>query len=173
MAGKAASVPHAFAAALASLCALAGAGCVSADLSKDAKVTGEVVECLPPGTPVPSEVASAIWFPNASGFGSADNTGMGHVSGVVVLAGDKLWFMSWSDEERQYRMEHVVAVLMAVKVEVDHAGTASMLVIESSNRSFDSYELMTGGQVASDSKATQDLCDKIQALRAKHPEPDN
>jgi hypothetical protein len=80
--------------------------------------------------------------------------------------------MSWSDQEHQFQMEHVVAVLMASKVEVDHAGTASMLVIESSNRSFDSFELMTGGQLGSDSRATQDLCDRIQALRAKHPEPE-
>jgi hypothetical protein len=146
---------------------------VSADLSSDAKVAGEVAECLPPGTPAPSAVARAIWFPNASGFGSADNTGMGHVSGVVALAGDRLWFMSWNDQQHQFQMEHDVAVLMAMKVEVDHAGTASMLVVESGNRSFDSFELMTGGQLSSDSKATQDLCDRILALRAKHPEPDN
>jgi hypothetical protein len=172
MAGKFASIFQRSMAPLAAVAALLGAGCVSADLSGNAKVAGEVAECLPPGTPAPLATARAIWFPNASGFGSADNTGMGHVSGVIALAGDSLWFMSWNDQEHQYQMEHVIAVLMAMKVEVDHAGTASMLVVESGNRSFDSFELMTGGQISSDSKATQDLCDRIQALRAKHPQPD-
>jgi hypothetical protein len=172
MAGTVASIFRRFVAPVAAIAALLGSGCVSADLSSNAKVTGEVAECLPPGTPAPTATARAIWFPNASGFASADNTGMGHVSGVLALAGDRLFFMSWNDQEHQYQMEHVIAVLMAMKAEVDHAGTASMLVIESSNSSFDSFELMTGGQISSDSKATQDLCDRIQALRAKHPQPD-
>jgi hypothetical protein len=173
VASKVAFILQRLVAPLAAIAALLGAGCVSADLSNNDKVRGEVFECLPPGTPGPSAVERAIWFPNASGFGSADNTGMGHVNGVIALAGDSLWFMSWSDQEHQFQMEHVIAVLMAMKVEVDHAGTASMLVVESGNRSFDSFELMTGGQISSDSKATQDLCDRIQALRAKNPEPDN
>jgi hypothetical protein len=173
MAGKFASILRRFMAPLAAVAALLGAGCVSADLSGNAKVRSEVFECLPPGTPGPSVVERAIWFPNASGFSSADNTGMGHVSGVVALAGDRLWFMSWNDQEHQFQMEHDIPIFLAMKVEVDQAGTTSMLVVESGNRSFDSFELMTGGQISSDSRATQDLCDRIQALRAKHPEQDN
>jgi hypothetical protein len=158
---------------LGAICAsLFGAGCVSADLSNDAKVTGEVVECLPPGTPPPSMVASAIWFPNASGFGSADETGMGHISGVLALAGDKLWFMSWNDPEHHFDMQHVVAFLPAIKIDVARAGTAAMLVVESSNRSFDAFELMNGGQIGSDPAATQSLCEKLRVLRAKNPQPD-
>jgi hypothetical protein len=156
----------------AALAALLGAGCVSADMSKDAKVTGEVVECLPPGTPAPTEVARAIWFPNASGFGSADETGMGHVAGVLALAGNRLWFMSWNDQEHQFEMQHVVELIPAMRVEVAYAGTAAMLVVQSRNRSFDSYELMYGQEIGSDVKATRDLCDQIQALRLKHPDAD-
>lgn len=148
------------------------AGCVSADLSKDAKVTAGVAECLPPGTAAPTEIVSAIWFPNASGFGSADNTGMGHLSGVLALAGDKLWFMTWNGQEHHYDMQHVVSFIPALKVEVAREGAAAMLVVESGNRSFDSYELMTGGQVGSDAVTTQRLCDEVTAIRARNPEPD-
>jgi hypothetical protein len=154
------------------IAALLVAGCVSADLSNDAKTTGDVIECLPPGTPAPSAVARAVWFPNASGFGSSDETGMGHFTGVLALAGDRLWFMTWDDTLHQFNMHHVVEVLQAARVEVDHAGTAAMLVIQSRNRSFDSYELMNGGELGSDSKATQDLCDRIQALRQRNPQAD-
>jgi hypothetical protein len=154
------------------LAAFAGAGCVSADLSNDAKTTSEVVECLPPGTPAPSMVVSAIWFPKASGFGSADDTGMGHISGVLALAGDRLWFMSWNDPEHHFDMQHVIAFLPAMRIDVARAGTAAMLVIQSSNRSFDSFELMNGGQIGSDPTVTQDLYERLRVLRAKNPQPD-
>jgi hypothetical protein len=157
---------------VAAFALILGAGCVSADLTHNAKTMGEVAECLPPGTPKPTTVASAIWFPNANGFGSADETGMGHVSGVLALAGNSLWFMSWNDAEHHFDMEHVIQFLPAMKVDVARAGTASMLVIESSNRSFDSFELMTGGQIGSDPTATRSLCEKLQALRAKNPQPE-
>jgi hypothetical protein len=161
---------------VAGLCAALGVlvavGCVSSDLSKDAHVTAGVAECLPPGTAAPTETVSAIWFPNASGFGSADNTGMGHLSGVLALAGNKLWFMTWNGPEHHYDMQHVVSYIPALKVEVAHEGTAAMLVIESGNRSFDSFELMSGGQIGSDVGATQRLCDELRSIRAKNPEPD-
>ncbi len=161
---------------LAGFCSVAamlfGAGCVSADLSNDAKVTSEVVECLPPGTPPPSMVVSAIWFRNANGYGSVDETGMGHVSGVLALAGNRLWFMSWNDPEHHFDMQHVVSFLPAMRVEVARAGTGSMLVIQSANRAFDSFELMNGGQIGSDPAVTQGLYEELQLLREKNPQPD-
>jgi hypothetical protein len=157
---------------LAALAAFLCTGCVSADLSNDAKIGGEVAECLPPGTPAPTMVVSAIWFRNANGFGSVDETGMGHVSGVLALAGDRLWFMSWNDPEHHFDMQRVVAFLPALRVEVARAGTAAMLVIQSSNRAFDSFELMNGGQIGSDPTVTQGLYEKLQVLRAKNPQQD-
>jgi hypothetical protein len=156
----------------AALGLFAAVGCVSSDLSKDAKVTAAVAECLPPGTAAPTEIVSAIWFPNASGFGSADNTGMGHISGVLALAGNKLWFMSWNGPERHYDMQHVVSFLPALKVDVAREGSAAMLVIESGNRSFDGFELMSGGQIGSDPATTQRLCEEVRAIRARNPEPE-
>jgi len=160
-------------AAVAAAAVILGAGCLSADLSKDAKVNAGVLECLPPGTKAPTSVARAVWFPNASGFESADNTGRGYMTGVVALAGNRLWFMTWDETLKQYEMRHVVEVLPAIRVEVVRGGTASMLVVQSRNRSFDGYELMNGGQMGSDSEATRSLCDSIQALRLKSPEPDS
>jgi hypothetical protein len=152
---------------------LASAGCISADLSKDAKANSQVTECLPPGTPAPVMIASAIWFPHASGFASADETGMGHLQGILALAGDKLWFMTWNDTIHAYDMQHVVDFVPALKVDVEHALTATMLVIQSGNRSFDGFELMNGGRLGSDPAATQDLYGKIRDIRAKHPPADN
>lgn len=155
---------------LVALSLVLATGCVSADLSSDAKITSEVKECLPPGTPAPSMVATAVWFHNANGFASADDTGMGHESGVVALAGDRLWFMTWNEPERHFDVQTDIACLPALKVEVVHGGLAAMLVIQSSNRSFDSFELMHGGRIGSDPAATQSLCDRILALRAQHPQ---
>jgi hypothetical protein len=161
---------------LAGLCTLGAGlfapGCVSADLSNDAKITSEVVECLPPGTPSPSAVVSAIWFRNANGYGSVDETGMGHVSGVLALAGNKLWFMSWNDPEHHFDMQRVIAFLPALRVEVARAGAGAMLVIESGNRAFDSFELMSGGRIGSDPAATRGLYEKLQLLRDKNPQHD-
>jgi hypothetical protein len=47
-----------------------------------------------------------------------------------------------------------------------------MLVIQSGNLSFDSFELMNGGQFGSDPRATQELCDRLNALRARNPQAD-
>lgn len=152
------------------IAALICAGCVSSDLSTDAKVAEEVAECLPPGTASPAAVARAIWFPNASGIGSTDALPV-HVTGVLVLAGDKLWFMAWNDPEHHYDMLHVVAVLLAENIRVDRLGTSTMLVIQSGNDSYDSYELMNGGSFGSDPKATQDLYEKLRVLRLKSPSP--
>lgn len=156
----------------AALAALLACGCLTADLSGDARVAAEVAECLPPGTKAPVAVERAVWFPHASGFGSADNSGMGHMTGVVALAGNSLWFMTWDETLHQFDMRRVVEVLPATGVEVVRAGTASMLVIQSRNRSYDGFELMNGGEIGSDSGATQGLCDKIAALRARYPESD-
>ena len=148
------------------------AGCTSSDLSKNTHTTGEVIECLPTDAPAPSVIVRAVWYPNARGFGSTDSSPVGHVTGVLALAGDKLFFMSWNSEEHHFDMYHVADVLTAASINVARLGPSAMLVIESRNLSFDSFELMKGGQVLSDTQATQVLCDKLQALRAKHPQPE-
>jgi hypothetical protein len=152
------------------MAALLAAGCMSADLSKDGKIPGEVAECLPPGTPAPEVVARAVWFPNASGFGSADESI--HVTGVLALAGGRLWFMTWNEPEHHFDMRHVVAYLPAMKVDVARLGSTSMLVVQSRNGSFDSFELMNGGQLGSDAALTQGLCDRLRELRARNPQAD-
>jgi hypothetical protein len=148
------------------------AGCASADLSKDADIRRQVVECLPTDAPVPDAVVRAIWFPNSRGFESSDASPMGHVSGVLALAGDRLWFMTWNEPERHFDMVHVVAVLQAEQVRVDRLGTSAVLVVQSRNLSFDSFEPMKESQIASDPQATEDLLERIQALRARNPQPD-
>jgi hypothetical protein len=157
---------------VAALASLLLVGCVSADLTKDARIGSEVAECLPPGTAAPTMVVSAIWFRNANGYGSVDETGMGHMSGVLALAGNKLWFMSWNDPEHHFDMQCVIEFLPAMKVEVAREGTAAMLVIQSSNRAFNSFELMNGGQIGSDPAVTQSLYERLQTLRAKNPQQD-
>jgi hypothetical protein len=136
-------------------------GCVSSDLSKDADTTAEVIECLPTDTPAPNVVVRAIWYPHASGFGDAE----AHEAGVLALAGGKLWFVEWNGPGRHFDVECVVNVLQASSVGVSRFGTSAMLVIQSGNLSFDSFELMNGGNLGSDLKATQALYDRIQALR--------
>jgi hypothetical protein len=150
---------------------LFGAGCASSDLSKDSTITGEVTECLPPNTPAPSAVARAIWFPNASGFASTDDS-IVHVTGVLVLAGGKLWFMAWNDPEHHFDMLHVIDVVMAENVSVGRLGTSAMLVVQSGNDSYDSFELMNAGSFGSDPKVTQELYEKLRTLRLKNPQPD-
>ena len=66
-------------------------------------------------------------------------------------------------------MYHVVDFMTAANISVARLGPSAMLVVQSRNLSSDSFELMKGGQVLWDPQATQDLFDKLQALRAKHP----
>jgi hypothetical protein len=145
------------------------AGCASSDLSKNADITSEVVECLPTDAPAPSVVARALWFANASGFGSTDQSPM-HAIGVLALAGDKLCFMAWNDSEHHFDMLQVVDVLQAAKIGVDRVGDSAMLVVQSRNLSFDSFELTNQGQFAADPQATQALYEKLRALRVKNPD---
>jgi hypothetical protein len=156
---------------IGAVAAILGAGCESSDLSKKTDVTSEVVICLPPDTPAPSAVVRAIWFPNAQGIGSTDASPV-RVTGVLALAGDRLWFMAWNNPEHHFDMLHVIAVLAAEKIGISRMGSSAMLVIQSGNDSFDSYELMNGGEFGSDPRVTQDLYDKLQALRSKHPQTD-
>lgn len=154
---------------LTTIAAILTAGCAS-DLSNDADVRKEVVIAMPTDAPAPTQVVRAVWFPNANGFRSTDQS-LVHVTGVLALAGDKLWFMAWNDHEHLYDMLHVMDFIQADKVGVDHFGTAAMLVIQSGNDSFDSFQLMGKGQFASDPKETEQLFQTIQALRAKNPAP--
>jgi hypothetical protein len=149
--------------------ALAGSGCVSADLTKGADVRREVAECLPEGTQAPSLVLRAIWFPSTNGFRSPDAAPFGRVSGVLALAGDMLWFMNWNETEHHYDMTHSVSFMPPATLRIDRFGTASMLVIQSGNMAYDSFELMNGGDLGSDPKATQELYDNLQARRARAP----
>jgi hypothetical protein len=68
-------------------------------------------------------------------------------------------------------MLHVIDFIQADKVGVDHFGTAAMLVVQSGNDSFDSFQFMGKGQFASDPRETEQLYQAIQALRAKSPAP--
>jgi len=145
------------------------AGCAS-DLSNDADVNKEVVIAMPTDAPAPTEVVRAVWFPYANGFKATDQS-LVHVTGVLALAGDKLWFMAWNDHEHHYDMLHVIDFIQADKVGVDHFGTAAMLVVQSGNDSFDSFQFMGKGQFASDPRETEQLYQAIQALRAKSPAP--
>jgi hypothetical protein len=158
--------------ALGCLLVLAGVGCASSDLSNNSEISGQVVECLPVDTPAPTVVARAIWYPNASGFGSTDASPLGHASGVLALAGDKLWFMTWNNPEHHFDMLHDIAVLTAAKISVAHLGPSAMLVVQSRNLSFDSFELMKKGHFSSDPDATQALYQKLQDLRSKNPQSD-
>ena len=131
--------------------------------------SGVLLQSLPTDAPAPSVVVRAIWYPNAHGFGSTDASPLGHVSGVLALAGDRLWFMSWNNPEHHYDVLHVIAFLPAAKIWVDRFGPSAMLVVQSQNYSFDAFELMGKGQFGSDPQATQTLYEKMQALRAKNP----
>jgi hypothetical protein len=153
------------------LAAFLAGGCASSDLSGDRDITREVIECLPTDTTAPSLVARAIWYPGASGFGSADESALGHVSGVIALADDKLWFMEWNAPEGHFDILHVITVAQAGAVKVARLGNSAMLVVESGNQSFDSFELMNAGQFGTDPKATQALCARLEAIRARDSQP--
>jgi hypothetical protein len=151
--------------------ALVLSGCVSSDVSGDAKTRDEVVLALPTNVPAPDRILRAIWFPNGSSFEGGDWSPLGHPVGVLVLAGKRLWFLTWNSEERHFDVQRTLTFLTAERVSVTRLGGASMLVVESGNRASDAFELMEGGQVASDPKTTQELCDQMQAIRARTPQP--
>ena len=162
-------LPHSAFMVSMAIVALAGSGCVSSDLSKNAETAASVQECLPPGTPAPLHLVRAFWFPKARGFGSTDASELGHAAGVLALAGDKLWFMAWDGEEHHYDMLHDIDVATTQDLSVVHLGSSTMLVVESHNQSFDSFELMNGGQFGTDPVGTEALFKDLQAIRAKHP----
>jgi hypothetical protein len=169
---NAGSIPFRSGAFGAAVLALLLAGCASSDLSHETNTTSEVIECLPTDAPAPSLVARAIWYPKASGFGSTDASPLGHVTGVLVLAGDKLYFMWWNAPEHHYEVYATEEFLKAARISVARLGPSAMLVIQSRNLSFDSFELMKGGHFLSDPQGAQELFDRLQALRAKNPQPD-
>jgi hypothetical protein len=152
--------------------ALLTAGCASSDLSANAKVGNEVAEALPTGTPAPDLVARAIWYPKAEGPGAADSTPIGHAVGVLALAGDHLWFLVWNDALGGYDTIQSLPVLTARRISFARFGSEVMLVVESRNLSFDSFELMKGGQFVSDPETTRELYERLAGLRARNPQPD-
>lgn len=158
--------------ALAGLALALGAGCASSDLSKSTEINDQVVEALPVGTPAPADIERALWFPNANGMVGPDATPLGRASGVLVLAGDQLFFMAWNDSLKAYDVLHTIAVPPAIKFEVARMGMSTMLVVESKSMQFDSFELMRGGQFAADPEKTEALCAKLKEVKAKNPLPD-
>jgi hypothetical protein len=147
-------------------------GCLHADITKNASTAGEVADCLPPGSPAPTNIFRAIWFPGASGFGSTDNNGMGHLSGVVVLSGSKLYFMTYDDAEKHYDMQHVIDVYTAHDVRVTKMAGSLLLVIQSHNLGYDAFSLMGAANMGSDSDMTQQLCTELEAIKDKNPDKD-
>jgi hypothetical protein len=156
---------------LLALAALLLAGCASSDLSKDVDIAKEVEICLPPGTPAPVRTVRAVWFPSEGGSGGVEGSTV-HVTGVLALAGNTLWFMSWNDQEHHFDMLHSIPVLKARRVSVSREGTGTLLVVEAWNESFDAFQLMGLGQVVSDPTLTRELADTIQKLRASAPAED-
>jgi hypothetical protein len=152
--------------------ALLASGCVSSNLTHNSTVTSEVAEALPVGTPAPTLVVRAIWFPGATGADSADASVLGHSVGVLALAGNKLWFLAWNDYLQAYDVLHTVSFLSANRIRIAHFGLKDLLVIQSWNLSSDSFELMKGGSLVSDPETTRQLDQKLEALRAAHPQTD-
>ena len=146
---------------------LGGAGCTSSDLSKDANIASEVAEALPTDAPAPTDIARALWYPNASSFDTTDISPVGHGSGVLALAGDKLWFLSWNETEHHYDVLKSIPFLLATNISVAHMGPSTLLVVESGNLSFDSFELLNASRLSTDQPATQALYEKLRALRSK------
>jgi len=147
-------------------------GCLHADISKSKSATDQVQDCLPPGTPTPSHIVRAIWFPGANGMASADDNGMGHLSGVIALCGPKLYFMTYDDAEKHYDMQHVIDVSTAHDVRVNRVAGSLLLVVQSRNLAFDGFTLMGAANLGTDSDMTQQLCTELQAIRAKNPDKD-
>ena len=148
-------------------------GCLHADITKNSQKAGEVADCLPPGTPAPTHIVRAIWFPGANGMESPDSNGTFHMSGVIALAGTKLYFMSYDDAERHYDMQHVIDVLSAHDVRVNKQGGDLLLVIQSRNLGFDAFTLMGAANMGSDSDMTQQLATELQAIKDKNPDKDS
>jgi hypothetical protein len=78
--------------------------------------------------------------------------------------------MAWNDHEHHFDMLHSVDLVEAEKVSMDRFGTSTMLVVRSGNDLLDSFQLMGQGNMASDTKATEALLAKIEALRARKPQ---
>jgi hypothetical protein len=150
---------------------LALAGCASSDLTKNDNTASEVAISLPPGTSAPTLIVRAIWSPGASGFGSVDSM-LVHESGVLALADDKLWFLSWDGDEKHYDMDHMIDVETINDAHVSRLGASLMLVVQSHNLSYDGFTLMGTGQIQSDPGSTQGLLDRLKAIRAAHPDKD-
>ena len=167
--------PHlkALAAGLCLAATAALSGCLHADITKNASKAGEVADCLPPGTPAPSHIVRAIWFPGANGLESPDNNGTGHLSGVVALAGTKLYFMTYDDAEKHYDMQRVIDVLTAHDVRVNKQGGDLLLVVQSRNQGFDAFTLMGAANMGSDSTMTQQLATELEAIKDKNPDKDS
>ena len=147
-------------------------GCASSDLSQNHSTADEVAICLPPGTAAPTQILRAMWFPGANGFGSVDTGSIGHESGVLVLADNKLWFMSWDETEKHYDMDHMIDVTTIADVKVSRLGASLMLVVQSRSLAFDAFTLMGTGQIQSDPALTSDLLAKLKAIRASNPDKD-
>ena len=148
---------------------LALAGCASSDLSKNDNTASEVAIALPPGTGTPVQILRAIWFPGASGYGSVDST-IAHESGVLVLADDKLWFLSWDGDEKHYDMDHSIDVTTVASLKTSRLGASLMLVVQSRNLASDGFTLMGTANIQSDPTITTDLLAKLRAIRAAHPD---
>ena len=131
-----------------------------------------MAEALPTDAPAPTDIVRAIWYPHASGFETTYISPVGHASGVLVVAGNKLWFMAWNDVERHFDILRTLSFLEAKNVSLAHFGGSTMLVFESDNLGFDSFELMPSSRLGSDQIGTQALFDKLQALRSKNLHPD-
>ncbi len=144
--------------------------CASSDLSKNQDTASEVAISLPPGTSAPTQIMRAMWFPGANGFGSVDTGALGHESGVLALADNKLWFLSWNGEEKHYDMDHMIDVTTVADLKLSRLGASLMLVVQSRNLGYDAFTLMGTGQIQSDPTLTSDLLTQLQAIRAKDPD---
>ena len=152
--------------------ALLVAGCASSDLSQDAKLQGQIAEGLPVGTPSPEMMVRAIWYPKAEGAGSTELSPVRPIVGVLALAGDHLYFLEWNDTLLAYDTRIDIDVGSTIKVAAVQSGLSPMLVVESKNLSFDSFELMKAGQFAPDWDTTSELCKKLQDIRSRTPPVD-
>lgn len=147
-------------------------GCLHADISRNKEQASDVADCLPPGTPAPSHIIRAIWFPAANGLSAANDNGMGHLSGVVALSGTKLYFMTYDDTEKHYDMQHVIDIWTAHDIRVNSMAGSLLLVIQSRSRAFDAFQMMGAANMGTDTDMTQELCTDLQAIRAKNPDKD-
>lgn len=151
-----------------------GSSCVSSAPRSAAALHDAVGRGVPAEASPLAIVAAGNWFPNTQGYGALKSITPSSQVGVIAISKTRICFLQWSAPQGRFNVIKVLSYIDARQVFLEKLGRGRMLVVQSQDYTFDSFEFTGGSGIYVDADKAESAYSFIESERKgvnQAPEP--